>query len=85
MIGKKVTLVAATATNVASSPAGGNYTVKLKSALTDIVAGGPNVSATVGYAFAAAVAGTDIFCGRDDLWLFSTTGGDVFLLYPENA
>jgi len=85
LIARKVTLVAATATKIVTGGVGAR-SVMLKTALTDLCLGeSAALTATGGYAFAAAITNVTVPTGNDDLWAFSTTGGDIFVLYPENA
>lgn len=82
--GRKVTLGAATATKIADGGVG-QRNVKIKTALTDLVIGSSDVSATVGFVTTAAWAhpGTDVQVDAGDLWAFSTAGGDVYLYDPD--
>lgn len=83
--GRKVTLTAATATKIADGGPG-YRPIKIRTALTDLVIGGSNaITATDGYVTAAAWAhpGVDIQVGVQDLYAFSTTGGDIYIFDPD--
>ena len=82
--GRKVTLAAATATKIADGGPG-YRPCKIRTALTDLVIGGSDITATVGYVTAAAWAhpGVDVNVGVQDLYAFSTTGGDIYIFDPD--
>jgi hypothetical protein len=84
VIGTKFTLVAATATKIATGGPGGR-SVFIESALTDIVLGGPAVTSATGCLVADVSPGLTFFTGSDDLWAISATGGTVYVLQSENA
>lgn len=81
MIASKVTLVAATATQVATGGDANNPArVKLKTALTDLFAGGPGVTSAAGFPVKEAIVMDFELTGGNDLWLISAAGGDVNVL-----
>jgi len=84
MIGSKITLVAATATQITTGGVG-SRSVFIESALTDLVLGGPTVTSATGCLVADLAPGVTFPTGNDDLWAISATGGVIYVLYPENA
>lgn len=85
MIGQKVTLTAATATKIATGGVG-NVSCLVKTALTDLCFGGSSaLTSANGYATGAALTNLSVPIGKDDLWAISAAGGDIYVLYPENA
>lgn len=86
MIGAKLTLGVATRQKIVDSSKGvGTRSVFIESALTDVVLGGPGVTSATGMLVADLSPGISFDCGSDDLYAISATGGDIYVLYPENC
>lgn len=83
-MGRKVTLSAGAATKIADGGVG-YRNVKIRTALTDLVVGGSDITGAVGYVTAAAWAhpGVDVQISTADLYAFSTAGGDVYIFDPD--